>query len=85
MVIEIGRNAFSIMLMLSLPLLGVSLIIGLTISLIQAITQIQEVTLTFVPKIFGVMLVIALLGSWMIQQLMSFTIQLFGTLPGLNA
>lgn len=83
MIIEIGRNAFTIMMILSLPLLGVSLIVGLVVSLFQAVTQIQEVTLTFVPKILGVILVTALLGSWMFQQLLAFTTNLFNVIPNL--
>ncbi len=71
------------MMILSMPLLGVSLLIGLVISLLQAITQIQEVTLTFVPKIFGIILVIALLGPWMLQQMLAFTTTLFNFIPRL--
>lgn len=84
MLFDMGRGALTTMLMLSLPLLGVSLIIGLVVSLIQAITQIQEVTLTFVPKILGVILITSLLGSWMFQKLLSFTIHLFNLLPKLT-
>ena len=84
MLFDMGRNALTVMLMLSLPLLGVSLVIGLVVSLIQAITQIQEVTLTFVPKILGVILITALLGSWMFQQLIAFTTNLFNILPRLT-
>lgn len=83
MVIEIGRNALTIMLILSMPLLAVSLVVGLVVSLVQAITQIQEVTLTFVPKILGIILVTALLGPWMFQQLLAFTISLFDVIPTL--
>lgn len=85
MVIEMGRNSLTIMLMLSLPVLGVSLVIGLVVSLFQAITQIQEVTLTFVPKILGVILAVALLGPWMFQQLLAFTTNLFDIIPRLAA
>lgn len=85
MIIEMGRNALTIMLILSLPLLAVSLIIGLVVSLFQAITQIQEVTLTFVPKILGIILVTALLGPWMFQQLIAFTTNLFDIIPRLAA
>lgn len=85
MIIEMGRNALTMMLMLSLPVLGVSLVIGLVVSLFQAITQIQEVTLTFVPKILGVILAVALLGPWMFQQLLTFTTNLFDIIPRLAA
>lgn len=83
MVVEIGRNALTIMMILSMPILAVSLVVGLVVSLIQAITQIQEVTLTFVPKILGIILVTTLLGPWMFQQLLTFTISLFDVIPTL--
>jgi flagellar biosynthetic protein FliQ len=57
------------------------LIIGSVISLFQSATQIQETTLTFIPKIIGVGLVVAILGSWMIQQLIAFTVNIFTSLP----
>jgi flagellar biosynthetic protein FliQ len=65
------------------PILIMSLAIGLGISLLQSVTQIQEVTLTFVPKLAGVALVIVLTGSWMLNTLISFTQDLFDLLPGL--
>ncbi len=77
MMMEIGRNAFTMMMLLSLPLLGASLVVGLAVSLFQAVTQIQEVTLTFVPKILAVALTTALLGAWMFQRLAAFTVALF--------
>lgn len=84
MIMDLGRNALYMMMILSLPLLGVSLMIGLVVSLVQAITQIQEVTLTFVPKILGVILVLVLLGSWMLQQMLAFTTTLFDFIPRLS-
>lgn len=65
------------------PILVISLAIGLGISLIQSVTQIQEVTLTFVPKLIGVAIVIMVAGSWMLTQLTSFTAQLFRMIPSL--
>ncbi len=65
------------------PVLVMSLAIGLGISLLQSITQIQEVTLTFVPKLAGVALVIVFSGNWMLNTLVSFTNQLFKLIPGL--
>jgi flagellar biosynthetic protein FliQ len=85
MVMDLGRSALIIMLILSLPLLGVSLVVGLVVSLFQAVTQIQEVTLTFVPKILGIILIVALLGPWMFQELLAFTITLFNIIPRLAA
>lgn len=65
------------------PILIVSLAIGLGISLLQSVTQIQEVTLTFVPKLAGVALVVVLAGNWMLNTLIEFTRQLFNLIPGL--
>jgi flagellar biosynthetic protein FliQ len=65
------------------PILIISLAIGLGISLIQSVTQIQEVTLTFVPKLAGVALVIVLAGNWMLNTLVEFTRQLFDLIPSL--
>ena len=78
---ELGRNTLQITLILSLPLLTVSLLVGILIGILQAATQIHEVTLTFVPKILVFFLVLALLGPWMLNNLMQFTLNLFATLP----
>ena len=68
-------------LMLSAPLLLTALTVGLIVSIIQATTSIQEQTLTFVPKIFAILLVLALLGGWMFASLSDYTIQLFNLIP----
>lgn len=59
--------------MVSLPILAVTLFLGLLVSVFQAVTQVQEATLTFVPKLIGVGLVLTLLGSWMLNTLVKFT------------
>ncbi len=59
--------------MVSLPILAVSLFVGVLVSVFQAITSVQEMTLTFVPKLIGVGLVLAMFGSWMLTTLVSFT------------
>ncbi len=82
-VIELGRQALMTTLMLALPLLLASLVVGVVISVIQAVTQIQEITLTFVPKILAFFLVLALLGSWMLQNMLRFTAGLLNELPNL--
>lgn len=82
-VISLAQNAMSITLMIAGPVLIVSLIIGIVISLIQAATQINEVTLSFIPKIIGIGLVLMLLGSWMLQQLILFTSKILNSLPDL--
>jgi flagellar biosynthesis protein FliQ len=82
-VISLAQNALVLALLLAAPILLTSLIIGVFISLFQAATQINEATLTFIPKIVGVSLVLMLLGSWMAQQILSFTSNLFLSLPTL--
>ena len=82
-VITLGRNAIMIALTLAGPILLLSLLIGSLVSLVQAATQINESTLIFVPKMIGVILVLLLLGSWMLQQAMTFTSGLFTSLPNL--
>lgn len=82
-IIHIAVQTMIISAKLAGPILIVSLAIGLGVSLIQSVTQIQEVTLTFVPKLAGVALVIVMTGSWMLSQLVAFTNQLFNEIPGL--
>jgi len=82
-VLSLAQNALMIALILAGPVLIISLIIGSLVSLIQAATQINEVTLTFIPKIIGIALVFLLLGAWMLQQLVQFTVNLFQSLPNL--
>ncbi|HHH82549.1 MAG TPA: flagellar biosynthesis protein FliQ [Chloroflexi bacterium] len=79
-VLDFAQNALIVMLILAGPVLLVSLIIGSVISLIQAATQISEITLTFVPKIIGISVVLAIFGPWMGAQLISFTVNLFTSL-----
>jgi flagellar biosynthetic protein FliQ len=78
-----AQNAVLIAFTLAGPVLLVSLAIGSLISLVQAATQINEVTLTFIPKLLGVSLVLALLGSWMSQQLLAFATNIFANLQNL--
>jgi flagellar biosynthetic protein FliQ len=75
------RGAVYQVLLLSSPMLFSALIVGLIVSIIQATTSIQEQTLTFVPKIFTILLVLALLGGWMFASLGDYTIQLFNLIP----
>lgn len=72
-VIDLGRQALQVALMVSLPILAVSLFLGVIVSVFQAITQVQEVTLTFVPKIIGAGLMLLFLGNWMLTTLVAFT------------
>ena len=82
-ILTFAQNALTVTLTLAAPVLLVSLVIGSAISLFQAATQINEVTLNFVPKLIGVSLVLLLLGSWMAQQLLAFTANVFMSLPTL--
>lgn len=82
-VLDIGLQALVIAAKLSAPILITALVIGFGISLLQSITQIQEVTLSFVPKAVGVALAMWISGHWMISELVTFTHQLFEKLPSL--
>lgn len=82
-VLTLAQNALFVTLLLAAPVLLVSLIVGSLVSLFQAATQINEITLTFLPKIIGVSLVLALLGSWMAQQMLAFTATVLGSLSTL--
>lgn len=79
----LGHDALKVTLLIGGPMLGVSLLIGLLVSLFQAMTQINEQTLTFVPKIVGFGLVLLLAGPWMLQQMMRFTVQLLNMMPNM--
>jgi flagellar biosynthetic protein FliQ len=82
-VLTLGRNAIMLALTLAGPTLLICLIVGSFVSLIQAATQINEATLAFIPKMVGVILVLLLLGSWMLQRAVTFTSELFTSLPSL--
>lgn len=81
MVRELGGEVFKTVLIVSSPVLMVSLVVGLVISLFQAVTQIQEFTLTFVPKIISVFLALFILFPWCARIIMSFTTNLFTNIP----
>ena len=76
-VVEIARNALYVIIKVSLPVLLVSLVIGLIISIFQTVTSIQEQTLTFVPKIIAVFLALMFMGGWMMTTLVEFATQLW--------
>jgi flagellar biosynthetic protein FliQ len=82
-VLEIAVQAMAVAAKLCAPVLLVSLGLGLAISLVQAVTQIQEPTLTFVPKLIGVALVLIFAGNWMLQTIMDFTRGMFALIPQL--
>ncbi|MCR5388570.1 MAG: flagellar biosynthesis protein FliQ [Lachnospiraceae bacterium] len=76
-IIDIARDAIYTIILTSAPPLLVSLVIGLIVSIFQTVTSIQEQTLTFVPKIIGVFLSVMLLGSWMLNNMADYMIELF--------
>ncbi len=82
-VVEIARSSIYTTLLVSAPMLLLALVVGLSISLLQAITQIQEMTLTFIPKIFGVAIALVIFLPWMITTVVNFTSQIFAIIPAL--
>ncbi|MDQ6973495.1 MAG: flagellar biosynthesis protein FliQ [Mariprofundaceae bacterium] len=83
MVVHYGVDALKMVLMLSMPMLLVALVVGVAISLFQAVTQIQEMTLTFVPKIIAVFLILVLAAGWMIEKMVAYTQHIFNSIPSL--
>jgi flagellar biosynthetic protein FliQ len=81
--IDVARNAFTLALEIGGPLLLSSLVIGMLVSIFQAVTQINEATLSFVPKILAVAGTLAVLGPWMGATLVTYTVNVFNALPSL--
>ncbi len=75
-----GQAVFQVLLMAA-PMLGLGLLVGLTISIFQATTSIQEQTLTFVPKIVVVLGSLVVFGAWMVNSMINFTMRIFGYIP----
>jgi flagellar biosynthesis protein FliQ len=82
-VVQVMYQAINLTLLISLPGVGIGLAVGFLISLFQAVTQIQEQTLTFVPKVVAVMLIIAFTSPWMISMMVDFTTTLWNTIPSM--
>ena len=82
-VMTIGQRALEMTLMLSAPLLLAGLVIGLIISVFQAATQINEATLSFIPKLIGIFMTLILAGPWMLQSMTDYIRQLFESIPQL--
>lgn len=76
-VIDIAQRALLTVIYVAAPMLGLSLLVGVAISIFQATTQIQEQTLTFVPKIIAVIAAVAVFGSWMLRVLINYTQDLY--------
>lgn len=80
-VLDIGAEAMEVTIYLAAPLLLTALIVGLLIGMVQAATQIQEMTLSFIPKLIGMALALLITGTWMLQLIMEFTIRLYENIP----
>lgn len=81
LVFTVGNAALLVVLKVALPVLGAALLVGILVSIFQAVTQIHELTLAFVPKILVVIAIGALLGPWMVRVVLDFTRDLFWNLP----
>ncbi len=79
--IGLGIETFKIALILSLPALLVGMFLGLAVSIFQATTQINEMTLSFIPKIIGIVIIIILTMPWMMNEMQDFTIRMFNMIP----
>jgi flagellar biosynthetic protein FliQ len=82
-VITIGQQAVEITILVSAPLLLAALAVGLLVSIFQAATQINEMTLSFIPKLLVMFVVLVVAGPWMLNLLMDYTRRLFTSIPGL--
>lgn len=81
--IAVAQNGLITALLVAAPVLGLVLLIGLIVSLVQAVTGLQEATLSFVPKIIAVAVVLFVLGPWMLTTLVTFSGQLYQNVPGI--
>jgi flagellar biosynthetic protein FliQ len=82
-VVSIAVRAMEVGLKVALPMLLAALVIGLLVSIFQAVTQIQEQSLSFIPKILGLVAVIIVLGPWMLGEILNWTRELYGSIPTL--
>lgn len=83
LVMEIGRGALTVTVLLAAPMLAIALALGLVIGMVQAATSIQEMTLSFIPKLLGLVLVLAIGGHWMLGLLVDYTRDLITSIPAL--
>ena len=80
---DVMRHAMTLILLLSAPVLSFGLIVGLLVSIFQAVTQINEMTLAYIPKIVAVFIALAIFGPWMMQMMLNFASNIFISLPDL--
>lgn len=79
--LDLAREAITLVMVVGAPALVTALVVGLIVSFVQAVTQVQDQTLTFVPKIAAVLAALAISGAWMMEKLVEFGKVMFGTLP----
>lgn len=82
-VVDIGRDAVEVLLIVSAPMLGAALVTGLIVSIFQAATQVNEMTLSFIPKLIAVFVVIIVGGPWMISLMTEYIRRLYSSIPSL--
>jgi flagellar biosynthesis protein FliQ len=82
-VVSLVADMMAVALKVAMPLLLAALVIGLLVSIFQAVTQIQEQTLSFIPKVVGIVVVIVVAGPWMLDQVVTYTQQLYEQIPSL--
>lgn len=82
-IIDIASMTMQVALKLSAPILATALVIGFAVSVFQSMTQIQEVTLAFVPKVIGVGIALLVCGNWMLHTMITFTQELYAKIPGM--
>ena len=82
-VVGIGQQALEVTILLAAPVMGASMIVGLVVSMIQAATSINEQTLSFIPKLLTIAIVLAVLGKWMLNTIMGFTVRLYENIPNM--
>jgi len=80
-IIGFARQGMEITLLMAAPVLGVGMVVGLLVSIFQSVTQIQEMTLTFVPKILAVMMALLFFGPWMLAKMMNYTESIIQNIP----
>ena len=83
MVVDLGRQALWMTMLISAPLLGVALLVGLVIGILPAATSVNEATLSFIPKVAALAVTLAIVGGWQINMLVEYTRSVFMRIPGL--
>lgn len=81
--LQLTSDLFWTALLVCLPVLGLTMLVGLAISIVQVVTQVQEMSLSFVPKLVAAAVAIIVFGPWMLRTLCQFTVQLWSRIPGL--